>query len=369
MPASRTAPDPATLPVDAATVVTGLRALARSVAADPLETALEAVAEALDSIAGFAHVALHVYRPEWDDFETVAVAGSEEAREALLGATVPAALASDFGRWGEEVDPGVFLITGESELWLLVPHHHPDRAEFDHPDAWRTDDGLALPLADADGPLGLVSLDEPHSGRRPSPAQLALIGVIGAFAAQALATARRTASAARDERVLSRTADAGRRLHGCGSSGELADRIAAEIVPALGFERVAVYGAQPDGGLTLRARRGWNDETELPGALDPGTVTAALALEPGQAGTWLMPAATLLGAAPAAPRSQRNGYGPYAWCDHCLVIPWRCEPGDLAGVVFAEDPSDRLLPGPVRRGALRLLVDLAAGIERLVDEG
>jgi hypothetical protein len=369
MPASRTQHDPAALSADAAAVVNGLRALARSVATDPLETALESVAEALDSIAGFAHVALHVYRAEWDHFETVAVAGSEDAREALLGATVPAAIASDFGRWGEEIDPGVFLITGESELWLLVPHHHPDRAEFDHPDAWRTDDGLALPLADADGPLGLVSLDEPHSGRRPSPTQLALIAVIGAFAAQALATARRAAPAERDERVLSRTADAGRRLYGCGSSAELADRIAAEIVPALGFERVAVYGARPKGGLTLRARRGWNDAAELPAELDPGTVTAALALKPEQAGTWLMPAATLLGPSPAAPRSQRNGYGPYAWCDHCLVIPWRREPDDLAGVVFVEDPSDRLRPGPARRGALRLLVDLAAGVERLVDEG
>jgi hypothetical protein len=351
------------LSADAVAVIDGLQSLSRAVAESSLERALAAVADALDRTAGFAHAALNVYRPEWDDFLTVAVTGSEDAREALLGSTIPAAIASDFARWGEEVERGVFLITGESELWLLVPYHHPDRAEHAHPDAWRTDDSLAVPLADIDGPLGLISLDEPHSGRRPTATQLALVSVIGAFAAQALASARRATVAEREEQMLTRTAEAGRQLYGCRTSAELAERLAETIVPGLGFERAAVYCAETGGAMALRARRGWEDD-ELPGSLAARVVTAAMTLEHGPGGTWLMPAARLLGEGPAS-RSQRNGYGPYAWSDHCLVIPWRSDRRRLAGVVLAEDPVDRLLPGPRHRGALRLLVDVVAGIERL----
>ena len=57
----------------------------------------------------------------------------------------PRAIFSDFGRYGQEVAPGVFFLDGSSELWLITPTlHTPDRAEYDHPDAWRTDDGLKM---------------------------------------------------------------------------------------------------------------------------------------------------------------------------------------------------------------------------------
>lgn len=88
----------------------------------------------------------------------------------------------------------MFFLTGSSELWLIAPTlHTPDRAEYDHPDAWRTDDGLLVTLDDADDePLGLVSLDEPDTERRPTPEQLCLLKVICSYAEQALRTARRS---------------------------------------------------------------------------------------------------------------------------------------------------------------------------------
>ena len=62
------------------------------------------------------------------------VKGSEEAQEALIGGVTPRAIFSDFGRYGEEVAPGVFFLDGSSELWLITPTlHTPDRAEYDHP--------------------------------------------------------------------------------------------------------------------------------------------------------------------------------------------------------------------------------------------
>ena len=88
----------------------------------------------------------------------------------------------------------MFFLDGSSELWLITPTlHTPDRAEYDHPDAWRTDDGLVVTLDDADGePLGLVSLDEPYTERRPTPEHLRLLEVICSYAEQALRNARRS---------------------------------------------------------------------------------------------------------------------------------------------------------------------------------
>ena len=70
----------------------------------------------------------------------------------------------------------------------------------------------------------------------------------------------------------------------------------------------------------------------------------------------------------AGPRSRRNGRGPLAWHDHCLLVPWFGDHGELAGVVIAEDPVDRLLPREQRRYSLRLLVDLAASIEQTITQ-
>ncbi len=66
------------------------------------------------------------------------------------------------------------------------------------------------------------------------------------------------------------------------------------------------------------------------------------------------------------PRSRRNGRGPLAWHDHCLLVPWFGDHGELAGVVIVEDPVDGLLPRAQRRYSLRLLVDLAASIEQTI---
>ena len=155
--------DDRALSPDALAPLKALRDLARSAADDSLEDVLEAVGDALHGVAGFGEVALSVYRPEWDDFYGVVVKGPPEAQEALIGGVTPRTIFSDFGRYGEELAPGVFFLDGTSELWLITPTiHNPDRAEYDHRDAWRTDDGLLVTLDDADGePLGLVSVDEP----------------------------------------------------------------------------------------------------------------------------------------------------------------------------------------------------------------
>jgi hypothetical protein len=362
--------DELALSPDALTPLQALRELARSVAEDSLDEVLETVSNALHRTAGFGEVAVSVYRPDWDDFYGLIVKGSEDAREALIGGVTPRAIFSDFGRYGREVAPGVFFLDGSSELWLIAPTlHTPDRAEYDHPDAWRTDDGLVVTLDDADGgPLGLVSLDEPDTERRPTTEQLWLVEVICSYAEQALRSAERSRRLAHERAILTQITEIAPKISRCGSRHELYGLVSSGVVPALGFERVAVYAAGRPGTLRREAQSGWDlGDAELFETLDAATIGETLSPDRERAGCWLMPAITLLGGdGPPRSRSRRNGYGPRAWSDHCLAIPWRHHADDLAGLVVAEDPIDRLLPEPAQLQALRLLVDHAAAIERAI---
>jgi hypothetical protein len=359
--------DELTLSPNALTPLRALRELARSAAEDSLDEVLEAVSNALHRTAGFGEVAVSVYRPDSDDFYGVIVKGSEAAREALIGGVTPRAIFSDFGRYGQELAPGVFFLDGSSELWLIAPTlHTPDRAEYDHPDAWRTDDGLIVTLDDADGePLGLVSLDEPDTERRPTTEQLWLLEVICAYAEQALRSAERSQRLAGERTILTRITEIAPKISRCTSRRELYELVSSGIVPALGFERVAVYASSRTGTLTREAQSGWDPgAAELLETLDAATIGETLSPDRERAGCWLMPAITLFGGdgLPRA-RSRRNGYGPRAWSDHCLAIPWHTEAGKLAGVVIVEDPIDRLLPEQAQLQALRVLVDLAVAID------
>src|SRR6202012_1208822 len=132
-----------------------------------------------------------------------------------------------------------------------------------------------------------------------------------------------------------------------------------------GFERVAVYAAADDGGLRRVDVRGWESRELLPERLPDLHLTALMATDSDRAGAWLLKAREAFGPWDG-PRSQRNGRGPLAWQDHCLMVPWFGDEGALAGVVIAEAPVDRLLPREQRRYSLRLLVDPAASVEHQI---
>ena len=50
-----------------------------------LDDLLAAIARAISSSLGFATVAVHLYRPAWDDFAVTTVHGGADARERLVG--------------------------------------------------------------------------------------------------------------------------------------------------------------------------------------------------------------------------------------------------------------------------------------------
>src|ERR671924_65828 len=66
-------------------------------------------------------------------------------------------------------------------------------------------------------------------------------------------------------------------------------------------------------------------------------------------------------------RSKLNGRGPWAWNRHWLVVPLVDRDGATIGVIWADEPEDRLLPPRERLQALRLFANQAATAVALVD--
>ena len=137
------------------------------------------IAASISASLGFGTVAINLYRPAEGDYRVVTVHGNERAREALLGSTRTAGawtpfLAERFHR------RGAYLIAHDEADWERVPSYVPELEIGSDPDAWHPEDALIVPMRGADGTLlGVVSVDEPESGLRPTDEEL---DVLVAFA-------------------------------------------------------------------------------------------------------------------------------------------------------------------------------------------
>jgi diguanylate cyclase (GGDEF)-like protein len=261
--------------------------------------------------------------------------------------------------------PGVFLVPADSTVWAHFENvFTPELPPSDDPDAWHAEDGLFVFLSDSTGrPLAFLSLDRPASGRRPGATDLQLVRAFCDHVGHALEIARRAAQAAENQRILSLLLEASPALSACTATVELLAMAGNTVVPDLGFERFAGYAL--DGN---RLRRyscfGWEGQPPPAETLDSERVTGLLSSERRHAGCYLVKADRLFGAPTdnRSPRSARNGSGPLAWDDHCLVAPVVSGPDRLAGLIVIEDPGDRLLPSDDQRRAVRLLADqISAG--------
>lgn len=147
------------------------------------------------------------------------------------------------------------------------------------------------------------------------------------------------------------------------STEEVLGAVCDGIAGALGFGKVAAFLAGDDGKVRPHAAFSWPTAGDVPVADFP-----LAAVEPLVASERLVEGCALLDSAtgevlapPEIPRyrSVRNGTGPRAWNGHWLVVPLRDLGGRLIGVIWADDPVDRLLPSRERLQALRLLADQA----------
>jgi diguanylate cyclase (GGDEF)-like protein len=334
-----------------------------------LRSVLDAVAEAIAGPLGYRAVVINLYRPEWDDFEVVVVLGNEESQDLLMGQTSGmddwAGLLSDrFLRHG-----CYFVPAGEYD-WddERVVSYTPALEVSDDPDAWHPDDALMVPLRSAEGALlGIVSVDEPITGRRPQPFELELLSTIVAYGSVAVEQAQNAELASRHRAAVEHLLAVSSELTGRRAAEEMLDTVCWGVREALGFQKVVVFLVDRDAGtLVPLSGVGFTPEQAAtfpqlpvdamrPLLADEHLRHGCIVLEAEQAERLAPPEL------PTFYRSVSNGRGPLAWDHHWLVVPLHDEDGRLDGIMWVDDPKDRMLPSDEALQALRVFANQAMG--------
>lgn len=162
---------------------------ARMGAGRSLAETLQAVVDGVVNGLGFGIAVLNLRHPD-GKFEVIAVTGSPEAREALLGrVSAQDIFDTEFAiadAWGKlRFVPHERLPEGEVVGWV------PDVPVSDDPDAWHPLDALFAPLYSSDGELvGMLSVDLPEDQRRPGPVHRELLEIFATQAGLAIDKAR-----------------------------------------------------------------------------------------------------------------------------------------------------------------------------------
>jgi diguanylate cyclase (GGDEF)-like protein len=348
--------------------LTGLLEVTRLVRSEQdLGALLPAIAAAVSEAMGYRTVVVSVYRPAWDDFRVETVHGSEKGRATLLGQE------RRWEEWAPLFDPGFerqgcFFLPWDQFDWSrdTTISFVPDLEVVDAPDAWHPEDALFVPLRHSDGHLlGIMSVDEPLSGRRPSEDDLAVLAALAAHAAQAVQDAQAAADAARHRTALEHLLRVSSRLTETLSIEAILQEVCEGIRAALSFDNVSVELVDATTRRAVpRAVVGWTreqvqdsqsaDVDVLRRLFDPRFEIEGCFLLPGDE------ACARLGIARPTYESACNGRGRLAWNHHWLVIPLHDRDGALVGVIWADEPADRLLPSTERLQALRMFANQAA---------
>ncbi len=140
---------------------------------------LQALAETIRSELSFQVVVVRLLDRDAGELRCVTVLGDEEASSLLLDSVNP---------WREWESLMGSEHQREGAIWLPSGSHHwasetllwvPPAVAGIGPDAWDPDDMLLLPLRDETGEiLGVVSVDQPLSGRRPEDSELSCLMVV-----------------------------------------------------------------------------------------------------------------------------------------------------------------------------------------------
>jgi diguanylate cyclase (GGDEF)-like protein len=333
---------------------------------DDLPELLAAIARVIAESLGYVTVAINLYRPAWDDFYVSTVHGRAEAREALLGhvRTIDewhALLAERFARHG-----AYFVPAGEFDWSQDADSFVADVAAGAGADGWHPLDALFVPMRHHDGHLlGILSVDEPRSRRRPSDEELEVLVALADHASIAVQAALEAAQAARHKLALERLLDVSARLTGEVGTDEILRSVCTGVRDALGFQNVMTLLVDGSGmSLVTRAAVGLSS-AEQP-ILRPVRVSEVEALlDPAYEieGCFLVPNAEVerrISRDHIPYASQRNGRGPRAWSRHWLLTPLRDGDGGLLGLISADEPEDRLLPSEDVLQALRIFANQAS---------
>ena len=143
---------------------------------DGARKALRLIAEDARQRTDFETCEIEVLRPD-DMLEFVAIAGNDSADDEMLRRATPfsaMALTLELGaEYGEWTFVAQEWLTPEAVEQLRAYCWIPDIEDTDAPDQWRALDVLVARIVDDRGQLrALMYLDEPSTGRRPSPEAL-----------------------------------------------------------------------------------------------------------------------------------------------------------------------------------------------------
>ena len=137
---------------------------------------LETLAATIRSELSFHVVAVRLLDPARQELTCMIVLGDDDARQVLIGTVSP------WGEWEQLLRPendrcgAIWLPAGTPTWETETVTWTPAAAPAPGADSWHPDDMLLLPLRGQNGEvLGLVSVDQPASGRRPDDGQIAFL--------------------------------------------------------------------------------------------------------------------------------------------------------------------------------------------------
>jgi hypothetical protein len=147
---------------------------------------LETLASGIEKEAGFNSVVVNLFRPDEDDYEILVLRGPDALRNAIGGEKLTRdswmqLLEGRFERLG-----AFFIPEGEGE-WGDSPMYDPPEDAGEGENRWRKGDALFAPMRCSHGSiLGIVSVDEPRNGQRPTSRQILTLTSLCAQAGTAL---------------------------------------------------------------------------------------------------------------------------------------------------------------------------------------
>jgi diguanylate cyclase (GGDEF)-like protein len=325
---------------------------------------LAAIASTIADSLGYESVVVNLYRPAWDDFTVTTVHGSDEARRHLLGQTQSVA------EWQQLLDErfcrrGAYVLPAGAYDWGHDTSYVPPLEPGSGDDAWHPEDALFVPMRHTDGHLvGVVSVDEPLSRRRPTDEELDVLVAFVDHAALAVQSAQEAAVASRHKVALERLLAVSSRLPAEPVADEILRAVCAGVSDALGFRNVLAVLRDGQGRLEPRAAVGWTvAEMERADPVFVHDVEALLDPVFEVEGCFLLPSAEArkrISSRRVAHSSELNGRGPWAWDHHWLLVPLHDSIGEVIGILWADEPEDRLLPTRDTLQALRVFANQAA---------
>jgi diguanylate cyclase (GGDEF)-like protein len=346
---------------------------------DDPRTLLQQIVRTASESLGFGVVLINLYRPQWDDFRVEAIHGGEEALEALIGDV------RGWDTWRPILDPrfqhrGAYLIPHGTLDWdSVAPDAYiPDMPREEGPGQWHPEDMLVVPLHHSEGHvIGILGADEPRSGMAPTDDELDALVAFADHAALALQSAQEAAAARRHRAALEHLLRISSRITDSASMDEILQAVCDGISAALGFTRVAVDLPQPDTGyMVSRSATGWTlGDPAMTFPLPLQSVSRLMDPAYEMEGCYLVPsevAQARLDEAHHGEPSSLNGRGPNAWQDHWLLVPLYGRSGEISGLIWADDPADRMIPSRQVLQALRVFanqattaIDAAAQLEEM----